>query len=172
MPHSIYPAWHYLFRAFLLNLTIHSWNQHCNLDTDKYRLISLLRFWRHLLDPQAILHYDLELLSNYFCNILHFGGTRWRNWLRHCPTSRKVAGLIREGFIGIFPRTWPFRPYCGPGVDSSEYQEHFFWEVTAVSAYGWQPYHHYVPSVLKSVTVNLLEPSEPLQTCIGTALPL
>jgi hypothetical protein len=30
------------------------------------------------------------------------GGTRWRSWLRHCATSRKVAGSITDGVIGIF----------------------------------------------------------------------
>jgi hypothetical protein len=30
------------------------------------------------------------------------GGTRWRCWLRHCATSRKVAGSISDGVIGIF----------------------------------------------------------------------
>jgi hypothetical protein len=31
-------------------------------------------------------------------------GTRcwWRSWLRHCPTSRNVAGSIPDGVIGIF----------------------------------------------------------------------
>ena len=28
--------------------------------------------------------------------------TRWRSWLRHCATSRKVAGSIPDGVIGIF----------------------------------------------------------------------
>ena len=31
-----------------------------------------------------------------------YGGTRWRSWLRHCVTSRKVAGSIPGGVIGIF----------------------------------------------------------------------
>ena len=26
----------------------------------------------------------------------------WRSWLRHCATSRKVAGSIPDGVIGIF----------------------------------------------------------------------
>ena len=26
----------------------------------------------------------------------------WRRWLRHCATSRKVAGSIPNGVIGIF----------------------------------------------------------------------
>jgi hypothetical protein len=29
-------------------------------------------------------------------------GTRWRSWLRHYATSRKVAGSIPDGDIGIF----------------------------------------------------------------------
>jgi hypothetical protein len=28
--------------------------------------------------------------------------TRWRSWLRHCATNRKVAVLIHDGVIGIF----------------------------------------------------------------------
>jgi len=30
------------------------------------------------------------------------GGTRWGSWLRHCATSRKVAGSIPDGVIKIF----------------------------------------------------------------------
>jgi len=30
------------------------------------------------------------------------GGIPWRSWLRHCSTSRKVAGSITDGLIGIF----------------------------------------------------------------------
>jgi hypothetical protein len=38
-----------------------------------------------------------------FMNNKNFvGGTRWRSWLRHCATSRKVAGLIPDGVTGIF----------------------------------------------------------------------
>ena len=29
-------------------------------------------------------------------------GTQWPSWLRHCATSRKVAGSIADGVIGIF----------------------------------------------------------------------
>jgi hypothetical protein len=29
-------------------------------------------------------------------------GTRWRSWLRHCATSRKVVGSILDGFTRIF----------------------------------------------------------------------
>ena len=44
------------------------------------------------------------------------------------------------------------------------------WGVKAASAYGWQPYHPHVPIVLKSVSLNLLEPSGPVQACKGIAL--
>jgi len=38
-----------------------------------------------------------------FYNIfIEFGGTRWHSWLRHCATSRKVAGSIPDDVIGIF----------------------------------------------------------------------
>ena len=31
-----------------------------------------------------------------------WGGTRWRSWLRNCPTSRKAASSIPDGVTGIF----------------------------------------------------------------------
>ena len=36
------------------------------------------------------------------CHLHYNRGTRWRSWLRHCATSRKVAGSILGGVIGIF----------------------------------------------------------------------
>jgi len=38
-------------------------------------------------------------------------------------------------------------------------------------AYGWQPYHFHVPTVLKSGSLKLLETSGPVQACNGIALP-
>ena len=35
-------------------------------------------------------------------SLLVGGGTRWRSWLSHCATSRKVAGSIPDGVTGIF----------------------------------------------------------------------
>ena len=46
------------------------------------------------------------------------------------------------------------------------------WGVKTANAYGWQPYHHHVPIVLKSGSLNLLEPSGPVQACNGIAIPL
>jgi hypothetical protein len=53
--------------------------------------------------------------------------------------------------------------------DRNEYQEYFL-GVKAAGAYGW-PYHLHVPIVLKSGSLNLLEPSGPVQACNGIALP-
>ena len=43
--------------------------------------------------------------------------------------------------------------------------------IKAGCAYGSQPYHLLVPTVLKSGTLNLLEASETVQVCNGIALP-
>jgi hypothetical protein len=40
------------------------------------------------------------------------------SWLRHCATSRKVAGLIPDGVTGIFYWHKPSRLHYGLGVDS------------------------------------------------------
>jgi hypothetical protein len=47
----------------------------------------------------------------------------------------------------------------------------FHWVKTA-GADGLHPYHLYVPIVLKSGNLSLLELSGPVQTCNGIALPL
>jgi len=41
------------------------------------------------------------------------------------------------------------------------------WGVKAAGALAWQPYHLQVPIVLKSGSLNLLEPSGPVQACNG-----
>jgi hypothetical protein len=61
-----------------------------------------------------------------------------------------------------------------PGVDSAsnrkEYQEYFL-KVKEAGAKDCQPYHLHMPIVLKSGSLNLLEPSGPVQACNGIALP-
>ena len=34
--------------------------------------------------------------------------TRWRNWLRHCAKSRKVAGLMPDDVIILPAALWPW----------------------------------------------------------------
>jgi hypothetical protein len=62
-------------------------------------------------------------------------GRRWRSWLRHCATNRKVVGSIPDCVFGIFYRG--NSSHYGPGVDSTcntnEYQE-YFWGVKAAGA--------------------------------------
>jgi len=41
-------------------------------------------------------------------------GTRWRSWLRHCATSRKVAVPIPDVVFRIFD---VIRPHSGRGLD-------------------------------------------------------
>ena len=53
-----------------------------------------------LLHILTIFHISAHKDYLNFCN--KTGGTRWRSWLRHCATSRKVAGSIPDGVIGIF----------------------------------------------------------------------
>jgi hypothetical protein len=36
------------------------------------------------------------------CSLVDQWGSRWRSWLRHCPTSRKFADSIPDGVIAIF----------------------------------------------------------------------
>ena len=43
--------------------------------------------------------------------------------------------------------------------------------VKAAGAYGRQPYHLHVPTVLNSGSLIFVEPSEPLQDCIEIAVP-
>ena len=48
-------------------------------------------------------HHGLIRICCMYTFILYlFGGTRWRSWLRHCATSRKVAGSIPDGVVGFF----------------------------------------------------------------------
>jgi len=53
------------------------------------------------------------------CSLVR-GGTRWCSWMTHCATSRKVAGSIPDGVIGIFHWHNPFgrtQPLTGvPGM--------------------------------------------------------
>jgi hypothetical protein len=58
-----------------------------------------------------------------------------------------------------------------PLTEMSTYQEYFL-GVKAAGAQGWRPYHLHVPIVLKSGSLNLLEPSGPVKACNGIALPL
>jgi len=101
--------------------------------------------------------------------------TRWCSWLRHCATSRKVAGSILDGVIEIFHWHKPSGRSMDLGLTQPLREistRNISCGVKAVGVYSWQPYHHHVLFVLKSGSLNLLEPSGPVQACNGIALPL
>ena len=50
-----------------------------------------------------LFHDSLMAKMNVICVCFVLGGgTRWRSWLMHCATSRKVPGSIPDGVTGIF----------------------------------------------------------------------
>jgi len=93
-------------------------------------------------------------------------------WLRCCATNRKVAGSIPVSFTGNFFDRKYFRSHYVPGVDSAsnrnEYQDYFLGDRRPVNkANNLQPSCAFV---MKSGNLNFLEPSVPVQACIGTDL--
>jgi hypothetical protein len=75
--------------------------------------------------------------------------------------------------IGIFHRHNPSGLIMALGLTQPLTEistRNFSWGVKAVGAYGWQPYHLHVPTVLRSGSLNPMEPSESVQACTGMAL--
>ena len=128
----------------------------------------LLRRWRHKnVFPCFIAH-----VEKYALRIVILGARCWwRGWLRHCATSRKVAGSIPDGVTGIFHNTSGRTMALGLTQPLTEMStRNISWEVRAAGAYGWQPYHLHVVIVLKSGSLKLLEPTGPVQACNGIVL--
>ena len=81
-----------------------------------------------------------------------------------------VAQLV-DGFIGIFH--WHTPSGLGLTQPLTEMStRNVSWGVLVAGAYGWQPYRLHVPIDKKSWSLNLLEPSGPVQACNRRALPL
>jgi hypothetical protein len=70
----------------------------------------------HIKVKNALMHCVCYVAEGSICSLVMFArrrplliscitigkeGTRWRSWLRHCPTSRKVAGSVPVGVTGI-----------------------------------------------------------------------
>ena len=97
--------------------------------------------------------------------------TRRRSCLSHCTTSRKIAGSIPDSVIGNFH--WRNPVALGstqPLTDMSI--RNISWGVKVAGVKYWQTFHLNVPIVLKSGSLDLLEPSGSLQACSGIVLPL
>src|SRR5215510_63819 len=45
---------------------------------------------------------QLNIYGTFIVATISCRGTRWRSWLRHCATNRKVAGSIPDVVIEIF----------------------------------------------------------------------
>ena len=91
--------------------------------------------------------------------------------LRYKPEGR---GFDSVGFTGIFHWHNPsgravIMGWIRPLTEMNT--RNIFWGIKAAGAYGWQPYLLHVPIVLKSGSLNLLELSGPVLTCLGIALP-
>jgi hypothetical protein len=83
-----------------------------------------------------------------------------------CSVQNQIgahSGTVGWGTALQFRRPWVW-PHYGPGVDSAynsnEYKEYFKGGggLKLASAQGRQPYHLHVPTVLKTGSLNLLEP--------------
>jgi hypothetical protein len=75
-----------------------------------------------------------------------------------CDTSRTVPESIPGGVTAFYSDISPSDRAMALGIK-------------AAGAWGWQPHHLRVPNVMKSGSLNLLEPSRPHRACYGTALP-
>jgi hypothetical protein len=99
---------------------------------------------------------------------------QWRSRLRHCATGWKVLGSIPNGVFGIFHWHNPSSHTMALGLTQPLTEistRNISCGVKAARAYGWQPYHLHVLTVLKSGSLNLLKPWGPVQACNGIALP-
>ena len=94
--------------------------------------------------------------------------------MRRCATCRKVMGSIPDGVTGIFHWHNPSSRTMALGLTQPLTElstRNISCRVKVAGTWGWQPYHLHVPSVLKSGSLNPLEPSGPVQVCNGTVLP-
>ena len=102
----------------------------------------------------------------------NFRGMRWRSWLRHCATSRKVEGSIPDGVIGIFHLYNPSGRTMALGLTqplSETTTRNISWGKGG-RCLGLKTLPLHVPTVLKSGSLTLLEPTGPVQACNRTAL--
>jgi hypothetical protein len=80
-----------------------------------------------------------------------------KHW--HCATTWTVAGSIPHGVAGIFHWRDPPGRSKGSTQPLTEIStRNICWRVKAAGVLGWQTYHNHVSTVLKSGSLNLLEP--------------
>ena len=66
--------------------------------------ISHVDVWLTVQRSITLVDFQIDAQNSYLFiyNTFIKRGTRWRIWLRHCATSRKVANSIPDGVVGIF----------------------------------------------------------------------
>ena len=79
---------------------------------------------------------------------------RWRSRLRHCATSRKVAGSIHDSVTGRYPLTYPYTSSSTMDLGSTQTlsemsTKNIFWRVKVTGVHCCQFYQLRVPTVLK-----------------------
>jgi hypothetical protein len=93
-------------------------------------------------EPKQIVYWYNLRVNDIVCQVkinkYIYTGPRWRSWLRHCATNRKVAGsMVSVGFfIGIIYGTMALGS-IHPLTEMST--RNISWWVNAAVAYGWQP---------------------------------
>jgi hypothetical protein len=116
--------------------------------------------------------YRLQYCCKFSWCTLSEGGTGWRSWLRHCITSRKVAGSVPDGVIGLCH--WNNR--SGRTITLGLTQPRIEMSTRCIS---WGKGGRCVrlttlprscAVVMKYGNLNFLEPSGPLQACNGYVL--
>jgi hypothetical protein len=81
-----------------------------------------------------------------------------------------VLGSIPSGVTGFFSDIFLSDHTMALGSTQPLVKGRFL-GVKAAGVWGWQPHHLHMPNVMKSGSLNLLEPSGPLTACYGTPLP-
>jgi hypothetical protein len=108
----------------------------------------------------VILIYVFSCKEIFYVLYCYQGGT-WHCWLRHCATSQKVMGSIPDVAEILH---WQNPSSCTMVLRSNQpvaeiSTRNISWGVKVASALDWQPYHLHVSNVMKSGSLNLLEPS-------------
>ena len=145
------------------------WNDFSSAKSFMFSRASYAKSYSTLQENCTIIFFILVFINEMIQNPF----TRWCSWLRHYATSRKVARSILGGAIGIFHWHNPSGRTLVLGATQllTEMSTRNISREVKAAGESWQTYHFHVPTVLKSVSLNLLEPSGPVQACNGIALP-
>ena len=101
---------------------------------------------------------------------MYCGGTQWRSWLRHSATRRKVVSSIPDCVIGIFHWHNPSGRIMAVG-STQHLTEMSTWAEGVKTCVGLTTLPPWCFDCLESGSLNLLEPSGPVQAFTWIVLP-